>query len=392
MRKETFHNNIGHFIFEEYVMKIAMFTDTYHPQFNGVVTSIDFFANELRKNHEVHIFAPESPNYKNKDKFVHTFKSIEFKRYPGYRIGLPVALLKYNFKDFDVIHIHTPATMGLAGMVIGNDNKIPIVGTFHTLIPEYTDYIIETKIMRMVTTRALWKFVKHFYNFCNAVISPSSATKLELQKHGVIKKIYVIPTGINLNKQAKKIMNKSKIALRKKYNIPKNEKIIIHVGRITKEKNIELILRAVSEIDVKLIITSDGPYKNKIKKLTEELNIEKKVIFTGFLPSEKLYEYYKLSDAFVMASKTETQGIVLLEATLFGLPIVTIDAPVTGDFVKENKVGIVSSEENFSKSIKKILKRKNKIDSKKILKKYNPEKTTKDLIEVYKSVINPNIR
>jgi len=373
-------------------MKIAMFTDTYHPQINGVVTSIDFFVNELRKEHEVHIFCPYSPNYKNKDKYVHTFKSIEFKRYPGYRIGLPIALLKYDFSDFDIIHVHTPATMGLAGLVIGNDKNIPVVGTFHTLIPEYTDYIIEAKIMKMVTAKALWKFVKHFYNFCDAVIAPSTAIKNELKKHGVIKNIFVVPTGIKISKEAKKAMSKSKIALRKKYKIPQNEKIILHVGRITKEKNIELILKAVSKIDVKLIITSDGPYKDRIKKMVEKLKIEKKVIFTGFLPLEKLYEYYKLSDAFVMASKTETQGIVLLEATLFGLPIVTIDAPVTGDFVRENKVGIVSSEENFSKSIEKILKNKNKINNKKILKKYSPEKIIKDLIEVYKSVINPNIR
>ncbi len=368
-------------------MKIAMFTDTYHPQFNGVVTSIDFFVNELRKKHEVHIFCPEAPGFENKDKFVHTLKSIEFKRYPGYRIGLPAYLINYDFSGFDIIHLQTPATLGVAGLLIGKKNKIPIVGTFHTLIPEYSDYITKAKIAKELTKNALWKFIKHFYNSCDAVIAPSYAIKKELERHGVRKDIYVIPTGISLNKTAKKVIKKSKIELRKKYNIPKNEKVIIHVGRITKEKNIEFILRAVSKIEnVKLIITSDGPYKNRLKKMVNELKIQKRVIFTGFLPLEKLYEYYRLSDAFVMASKTETQGLVLLEAALFRLPILTLDVPVIGDFVKENNLGIVCKEKEFPEAIKKVLNIK-RIDNKKILEKYSPKRIVKDLIDVYNSVI-----
>jgi 1,2-diacylglycerol 3-alpha-glucosyltransferase len=371
-------------------MKIAMFTDTYHPQFNGVVTSIDFFVNELRKKHEVHIFCPETPGFENKEKFVHTLKSIEFKRYPGYRIGLPTSLINFDFYDFDIIHLQTPATIGIVGLIIGKKNKIPIVGTFHTLIPEYSDYITKAKIAKRITKKALWKFIKYFYNSCDAVIAPSYAIKKELEKHGVRKNIYVIPTGISLNKIAKKVIKKSKIELRKKYSIPKNEKIIIHVGRISKEKNIELILRAVAKVDgVKLIITSDGPYKHHLKKIVNELKIQKKVLFTGFLPLEKLYEYYRLSDAFVMASKTETQGLVLLEAAMFKLPILTLDAPAVRGFVRENNLGIVCKEKEFPEAIKKVLKIKT-IDNKKILEKYSPKKLTKDLIKVYNSVINKN--
>jgi len=367
-------------------MKIAMFTDTYHPQFNGVVTSIDFFVNELRKEHEVHIFCPHTPGFENKDKFVHMFKSIEFKRYPGYRIGLPASLINFDFSDFDIIHLQTPATMGLAGLAIGKNNKIPIVGTFHTLIPEYSDYITKAKIAKEVTKKVLWKFVKHFYNSCDAVIAPSNPIKKDLEKHGVIKKIYVIPTGIYLDKTAKEVIKKSKTYLRKKYKIPKNEKIILHVGRITKEKNIELILKAISKIDdVKLIITSEGPYKTHLEKMVKELKIEKKVVFTGFLSRKKLYEYYRLSDAFVIASKTETQGLVLLEATMFKLPILSLDAPVVGDFVRENNAGIVCKEREFPESIKKVLKIR--IDNKKILEKYSPKMIIKDLIDVYNSVI-----
>src|SRR3989344_5128034 len=164
-------------------MRIAFFTDTYEPQKNGVVTSINIFAEALRrKGHKVKIFSPASPGY-NGSRNVKTLRSLEFRRYPGYRIGLPF-LKPWQVKNFDIIHVHTPATVGIAGIVLAKYYKIPLVGTFHTLIPEYAHYLSVPRTEK-IAKRALWKYSSMFYSKCDVTIAPSRYIGNLLKKHDV---------------------------------------------------------------------------------------------------------------------------------------------------------------------------------------------------------------
>src|SRR3990172_8542675 len=104
-----------------------------------------------------------------------------------------------------------------------------------------------------------------------------------------------------------------------------------------------------------LIITSDGPYKNYLKNLCKKHGVQNNVIFTGYLSKETLANYYKMADVFVMASKTETQGIVLFEAMMYGVPVVVLDSPIIGSFVKRHRIGVVASKNNFCTSIKTMM-------------------------------------
>src|SRR3989344_5404586 len=342
-------------------MKIAFFTDSYEPQINGLVTSIDMFAKELKKNgHEVIIFAPYSPNYKDKEKNVRRIKSVEFSNYKEYRIGIPFRLMiNPKIKDVDIIHIHSPFSVGLTGLLFSKQYGIPCVSTFHTLYSEYLHYLIKnsmisnSKKFKKLFSKVSWSYMRWFYNSSDVVIAPSKQIKNVIRKNGIKKHTEVIPTGTKFES-----IKKSKKKLRKKYGFV-NEKIILHVGRVSKEKNMEFIINSLkkelSENNWKLIIASDGPHRSKLENLAKSLNLKNKIIFTGYLSDDALQEYYNLSDVFVMASKAETQGIVLLEAAKYGIPSVVLNSPVIADFVRQNKTGIVSSKSNFSSDIEKLL-------------------------------------
>ncbi len=367
-------------------MKIAFFTDTYEPQINGVVTAIRMFSKHLRlRGHEVHIFYP-SADKKPSGGRRHKFPSVGFRNYPGYRIAIPNMFDRYFDKDFDVVHVHTPAVVGIAGLLLAKLYHKPIVGTFHTMIPEYSHYFLGSlqniKPFRRLAKMLLWKYTALFYNECDIVIAPTGEMKKLLIRHGVRKWIKVIPAGIEIIRS-----KKSKAALRKKHGFSGKDKLILHVGRVTREKNIMLILNAMKSLDgAKLIIASDGPYRNVLENAAKKMGISGSVIFTGFVNEGTLNEFYRMSDVFVMASKTETQGIVLAEAAVQGLPIVALNSPVIADFVAKNGAGLVSDERGFAENVRLVLKNKElrkRFANNGAIKNYDIRKCTRDLADIY---------
>ncbi len=375
-------------------MKIAFFTDTYEPQINGVVTAIKLFARHLRKKgHDVDVFCPSAGAMPANDKD-HKFPSVEFRNYPGYRIAVPYALAfekEFRSSDFDVIHVHTPAVIGVAGILLGKLYKKPVIGTFHTMLPDYSHYILGSlqniRPLQKITKKILWKYTSIFYNSCDVVTAPTEEVKGMLERHGVRKRIFVMPTGVEIRRG-----KKPKNALRKKYGFGQKDRIILHVGRVTKEKNIEAILDAMKKLkDAKLIVASDGPYRNYLQEYAKRAGMNN-VIFTGFIDENKLNDYYQLSDLFVMASKTETQGLVLVEAMSYSLPVVVLDAPVISKFVNDYQIGMVVNKNEFAQGVQMILSKKKlrskfAKNSKKALAFYDIKHCTDELIRLYSSVI-----
>ncbi len=363
-------------------MRIAFFTDTYEPQKNGVVTSINFFAEALRsRGHKVKIFSPSAPGYHNGK--VRFLRSIEFPRYPGYRIALPF-LKPSEVKKFDVVHVHTPATLGVLGIVLAKYYKIPVVGTFHTLLPEFAHYLALPHTEKL-TKRVLWKYSSIFYSKCDMAIAPTNFISYVLRKHGV-KNVVVVPTGIRIKRH-----KKHKSYLRKKYGFEKNGKIILHVGRISKEKNIQFMIKSLKKFlkgNLKLVITSDGPYRKQVEILAGK---NKNIIFTGFLSNEQLDDYYSLADVFVTASKSETQGLTVLEAAAHAIPIVAYDSPVISDFIKKYRCGYIARND-FVRKINIILNnkriaRKFKNNALNAARVYSAKNCSNKLIKVYENLL-----
>ncbi|MCD6398935.1 MAG: glycosyltransferase, partial [Candidatus Aenigmarchaeota archaeon] len=247
-------------------MKIAFFTDTYKPQINGVVKSIEFFSEELEKRgHDIYIFCPKGKNVPKEEK-IYPLKSFKFKPYPEYRIGIPspnvIKLIK-KIKP-DIVHIHGPASVGLIGLSVAKYKKIPVVMTYHTSLLDYIHYITKRKKFEEYSKKIIEKYIKWFFNKADLIIAPSYPIKKLLIGYGIRKKIKVLPTGI-------KIKNTKK---QKKFN----KKTLLHVGRVTKEKNIGDILKSFKNISEKmelnLIIASDGPYINELKKTTKSMKLK----------------------------------------------------------------------------------------------------------------------
>src|SRR3989304_1103394 len=175
-------------------MRIAVFTDSYRPQINGVVTSIDSFVSELkRRGHDVFIFAPSDPKA-IKEKNVFRIRSFEFFGYKGYRVALPAKLMvEFPIEKIkpDVIHIHSPFSVGMLGLKIAKQYKIPVVATFHTMYPDYVHYVVKPNLLMKVEflnkifRGASWSYVRWFYNMCDAVVAPTTTIKKVLVKNGI---------------------------------------------------------------------------------------------------------------------------------------------------------------------------------------------------------------
>ncbi|MFQ6057056.1 MAG: glycosyltransferase, partial [Methanosarcinales archaeon] len=226
-------------------MKIVFFTDTYTPQVNGVVTSIKLFSEQLRKRHKVYIVCPYDKKLR-KEKNVYALRSFSFRPYPEYRIGLPSLKVLRIIRKIrpDIIHLQSPASIGLIGLSIAKFLKIPIVMTYHTFLTDYVHYLTKRKFLKKINKRAIRKYTKWFFNRADIITVPSNPIKKLLKSYGIRKPIKVLPTGLKLEEFNIKVKKKNKVP------------VILHVGRITKEKRIDVILREfkklLKKIDAKL--------------------------------------------------------------------------------------------------------------------------------------------
>jgi len=318
-------------------MNIAIFTDAFYPQVNGVVTSIMNSSRELIfRGHRVIIFAPmPGKGSKIREDFgeisVVLLPSIKAPYYPDIRITSPVnGKVMRILKDFkvDIIHFHVPFSIGVLSIICAKLMKKPLVGSFHTFFAE-EEYL---RIAGMENCRFLkwfvWRYCMLFYSRCDAVIAPSRYTAEELVRQGVRIQPIIIPNGVHLESNIiKEIYSRG---AREKYGLSDNT--ILFVGRVSKEKSIDVLLRAAEILskkvsDFKMIIVGDGPSFEDFKKMSRDLGINDRVIFTGMIPHEELLSsgIFQASKIFVTASRSENQPMTILEAMLFGLPVIGVN-------------------------------------------------------------------
>lgn len=312
-------------------MRVGFFTDTFLPQRNGVVTSLLSFGPELvERGHEVFVFCPKSNVKEFRGMAVYSYPAVAFRNYPEFRIAIPRG--KNKAPGLDIVHTHSPFTMGFFGWRVAKLQKIPRVSTFHTLLPEYVGYV--SRLGRSILERITWRYCRVFYNRHNKLIAPSGALKKILRKHKIEKRIEVIPTGIDTN--FFRPLDKAKA--RRKLGLG-HGKIFLCLGRLGHEKNVDMVIRAFENVDAKLIIAGRGPAKKKLKELTRKLGLKKKVFFRGFVPDELKPAYYSAADALVIASESETQGIVVAEAMACGTPVAAANSLALPEMVKDMKNG-----------------------------------------------------
>ena len=323
-------------------LRIAMFSDSYFPILNGVSVSIRELIEELRRRgHSVHLYTSAYPKYKDDDPNIIRFPALMTPFAKGYPLTIGpfyFKLKQFRNTHFDIVHTHTPFTVGFVGMRWAESHELPLVSTYHTLYEKYIHYI------PFLSKKYLWfKIAKHtnyYYNRCHHVIAPSEAAKNSLKRHGVKKPISIIPSG---NPAPKKI---SKIEAKQQLGIREDEKVLLYVGRIAKEKNLTTLLemaKIVFELhdDARLIFVGDGPYRKESQILARKLGIGDKTKFIGAIPRSEVDHYYSAADLFVFSSMTETQGLVIGEAMSFGVPAVAVHGGGASASIKDGENGFI---------------------------------------------------
>ncbi len=297
-----------------------MMTDSWFPTRDGVVTSITIIKESLEAlGHEVFIVAPE-PEKEFRQEGVYYFPAVRFRSYEGYYVPiLPSNKMEVLREiDPDVIHIHGVATMALRGLVCGHELGIPTVMTFHTMVDDAAKYYSPIKIPPETMEKLIWIYLRQILKRMDVVVTPTACIGEELKSRGAVcRNLVTIPTGTNTAEFHPGIASDD---IRRRHGL-EGKRVAIHVGRISYEKELDMVVRAMQRIDATLLVAGKGPAKADVEKLVEDLGLQDKVVFAGFVPDSELPAYYNAADIAVSASKFETQGLSILEAMVSGKPV-----------------------------------------------------------------------
>lgn len=345
-------------------MKIGIFTDTYYPQINGVTTSILMLKEKLESlGHSIYIFTTTDPKSPANERNVYRLPSIPFAS--SRRIGViyhPNMARKIRALQLDLIHTHTEFSLGIFGRMIANELGIPTVHTMHTIYEQYTHYIAKVGALDAAAKTLARNLSRYFCNTADAVIAPTQKVEEMLRGYGVRNKIAVIPTGIELGKFSPVRYGTDEImSLRTEYGIGNTDRVILYIGRISKEKNITEILYGLKRYlpqhpGTKFLIIGDGPDRENLQSLTQSLGIGKQVIFAGEKPWDRIGLYYQLGNIFVSASQSETQGLTYIEALAAGLPLIAKTDPCLDSVLLDGVNGFEFSDKiGFLNALEKAL-------------------------------------
>ena len=343
-------------------MNILMVTDVYFPRINGVSTSIQTFKQELEKlGHTVIVIAPDYPqDYVNEPDVIRIPSRAVLMDPEDRMMKKRLALKRIDELkqfQFDLVHIQTPFVAHYLGLQLARLLNIPTVVSYHTYFEEYLFHYLSflpKSLMRYIARH----FSRTQCNQVDGIIVPSTAMKMVLQSYGVKQHMQVLPTGIKLENLYCDVEQTQ--AFKCDLGIENNRPCLVHVGRIAFEKNIEFLIHVIHRVQQQLeqlavIIAGEGPALQAIKRLVSELGLDDTVYFVGYLDREtSLKQCYCAGDAFIFASKTETQGLVLLEAMALGVPAISTAVMGTQDILQPQQ-GALVAEDSVDDFVDKVL-------------------------------------
>lgn len=332
-------------------MKILYISDVYFPRVNGVSTSIKTFVNQLQKlGHQVDLIAPDYGNDVVGDHFVKRVPARSIYFDPEDRLmkfGRALKLLPELKKArYDIIHVNTPFVAHYLGLKLARRLSIPCVETYHTFFEDYLHHYLPWVPQK--AARGLARLIsKKQCNSVDAIVVPSQPMLNVLRTYGIGVTANVIPTGL----QDDSFQEADGLMFKQKYEIDNSRPMLLYVGRIAFEKNIPFLFEITKILvegnpSVLLVIAGEGPAEKALHQLAVTLKIEDNVKFIGYLDrSTELNACYKSADVFVFSSKSETQGLVLLEAMAQGTPVVAIAELGTASILIEGEGALIAPDD-----------------------------------------------
>lgn len=381
-------------------MHILMISDVYFPRVNGVSTSILTYRKALRElGNKVTIIAPDYGQLLEDEEDIIRIPSRGLilddedrmmKSGEIYRLSDRLSSM-----DIDIIHIQTPFVAHYVGVKLAKLLEVPRVETYHTFFEEYLYHYVPF-VPKSFMKGIARKFSTSQCNDVDAIVVPSTAMLETLRDYGVTARAQIIPTGIDL----KKFTGGDGESFRKKHGIAKHRPTLVHIGRVAHEKNIDFIIEMLSLVkleipDILLIIAGEGPAEKHLHKLVDRKGLSDNVKFIGYLDrNTELKDCYCAGDIFVFASRTETQGLVLLEAMALGVPVISTAVMGTKDILREEMGAIVAKEDatDFSSKVINALKDKEMLQllSTEALvysKRWSEERFAQRMFEFYLSMV-----
>lgn len=386
-------------------MRIGLFTDAYPPFINGVATSVLMLKQGLEKmGHKVYVVTvnDESFSYKETEGVL---------KIPSIPIGImnfrqsgiyPLRALKIIKRwNLDVIHTHTEFSIGTFARLISKQFNIPLVHTYHTMYEEYIYYI--TKGYFNHASKKLVEYLTLFLcdkTIDELIVPTEKAKDLFKEKYKVKRDVHVIPSGIDTERFHKENVDKlSVIKLKKSLSIGMRDFIILYVGRIAKEKSIDFLIKNFPDVlkripKAKMIIVGDGPDLKDLIDMTNDLKLEDKIIFTGRVLWDDIPKYYAMSNIFVTASTSETQGLTVIEAMGASKPVVAIKDESFELVITDKKDGLFfENEKQYVDLVERLYKEKtfyNEIskEARKTAAEYSPDAYAKNVLKIYEKVVN----
>ncbi len=375
-------------------MKILITSDLYAPEINGVVTSIINLKRGLEQDgHDVRILT--LAHSKNEYKAGKVYQIGSFKTdliYPDTRVAIPkkCKLIKelIDWKP-DVIHSQCEFSTFLFATYISKKTGAPIIHTYHTVYEDYTHYFCPSKSFGK---KAVSFFTSQVSKKTKAFIAPTEKMQEMLEGYHIKAPVKIIPSGINLKRFTEE-SHETRKRIRKQYGINKDDCLLIFLGRLAKEKNIDELINFLDSNqapNIKLMITGDGPCKHKLIEECKSLKKSERIIFTGMIEPEHVADYYSAADIFVSASTSETQGLTYIEAMASGLPVLCrYDTCLDGVITNEKNGYLYRNKTDFDAYLKLLSENsamrheKGMAARNSVLQKYSIETFVKACEELY---------
>ena len=381
-------------------MRVALFTDTFYPQINGVARTVERTAFMLiERGYDVTVVtasadAKETYQHGEYHYNVLIIPSLPTGVYKGERIALPffatLSALKQNPPD--LIHTHTPFGVGLVALRAAKELQVPLVGTHHTFFDHYLDHI---KLNFGFMQRITWRYTAWYYNHCDIVLSPTQSLLDTMQSAGLRSSTMLVanPTDTRYFTAPSAAQ---KEATKKSLHI--SGPVVLYLGRLSYEKSVDQALHAFAKLlktqsDAFLVVAGDGPERERLEELAHALAIEDSVMFTGFVSGEKLIEALQASDVCLSASKSENMPLAILEALASGLPVVAVRSLGMSELVKDGVSGYLVDPDDTSALAARVgtllsdekLRTQFSEEAMRRAKRYDPSVVAEELLRAYEA-------
>ena len=330
-------------------MRIALFTEVYLPHINGVVTHVKILKEGLEQlGHEVLVVTADASaaHHYIKDGILHC-PAHTSKKFYSYSLSLPVSRSRLKLvREFkpDIIHVHNEFGIGFSGVLIAKILHVPLVYTLHTMYDDYVYYIVP-KFLTKPSTKLSRKYISFYGAQANAITSPSQKGQEYFRIAGLDRNVEIIPNAVETEEFSdKQYDEETKAAIRQKHGIPPEAMVACFVGRLGREKSVDVLLDYWAEAvrpedNMFLLIVGDGPVREELEQQAKQLGLENQVAFAGKIMHPDLPPYYSISDVYVTASLSDTNSISMLEGMCAGLPVLQRTDPLNADQVRDGSNG-----------------------------------------------------